>query len=172
MSQSAAYEPAGGIAIIGMACRVAGADSASELWDLLASSKDVQSEITRFNARGYYHPDGGPQKGMTNVKDAYMMDNAAIDRFDNAFFNMSPQMAIATDPQQRLLLEISYEALENAGIPLEKFVGSDTAVFAGMEGTDYHTVLARDIDATPRYLATGTVRPELVNMYQLEIDFN
>ncbi len=25
-----------------------------------------------------------------------------------------------------------------------------------MEGTDYHTVLARDLDATPRYLATGT----------------
>ena len=131
MSENAGSEPGGGIAIIGMACRVAGADSPTELWDLLASSRDVQSEITRFNARGYYHPDGGPRKGMTNVKDAYMMDNASIDRFDNAFFNMSPQMAIATDPQQRLLLEISYEALENAGIPLEKFVGSDTAVFAG-----------------------------------------
>ena len=25
-----------------------------------------------------------------------------------------------------------------------------------MEGCDYHTILARDIDATPRYLATGT----------------
>ena len=25
-----------------------------------------------------------------------------------------------------------------------------------MEGCDYHTVLARDLDATPRYLATGT----------------
>lgn len=25
-----------------------------------------------------------------------------------------------------------------------------------MEGTDYHTVLARDLDSTPRYLATGT----------------
>ncbi|MCJ1388250.1 hypothetical protein MMC18_001095 [Xylographa bjoerkii] len=156
MSESSGSELGGGIAIIGTACRVAGANSPSELWDLLASSRDVQSEITRFNARGYYHPDGGPRKGMTNVKDAYMMDNDSIDRFDNVFFNTSPQMAIATDPQQRLLLEISYEAIESAGIPLEKFFGSDTAVFAGMEGTDYHTVLARDIDATPRYLATGT----------------
>lgn len=25
-----------------------------------------------------------------------------------------------------------------------------------MEGSEYHTILARDIDATPRYLATGT----------------
>ncbi|MCJ1473024.1 hypothetical protein MMC13_001673 [Lambiella insularis] len=125
--------PPSGIAIIGMSCRVAGANSPSELWDLLASSKDVQSEITRFNARGYYSPDGGPRQGMTSVKDAY-----------------------TTDPQQRMLLELSYEAIERAGIPMEQFVGTDTAVFAGMEGTDYHTVLARDIDATPRYLATGT----------------
>ena len=131
MSESTATELGAGIAIIGMACRVAGANSPSELWDLLASSRDVQSEITRFNAKGYYHPDGGPRKGMTNVKDAYMMDNDLIDRFDNAFFNTSPQMAVATDPQQRMLLEISYEALENAGIPLDAFVGSDTAVFAG-----------------------------------------
>lgn len=37
------------IAIIGMACRVAGANSPSELWDVLASSKDVQRKISRFN---------------------------------------------------------------------------------------------------------------------------
>ena len=122
---------AGGIAIIGMACRVAGANSPSELWDLLATSKDVQSEITRFNVRGYYHPDGGPHKGRTNVKNAYMMDDDLMDRFDNAFFHTNTQEAIAMDPQQRMLLEVSYEALESAGIPLEKFVGTDTAVYAG-----------------------------------------
>ncbi|MCJ1246139.1 hypothetical protein MMC30_003344 [Trapelia coarctata] len=144
------------IAVIGISCRVAGANSPSELWDLLATSRDVQSEITRFNTKGYYHPHGGPRKGMTNVKDAYMMDDNVIDRFDSAFFHITPTEAIAIDPQQRLLLEISYEAIESAGIRLEDFVGTDTAVYAGIEGTDYHTVLARDIDATPRYLATGT----------------
>ena len=119
------------IAIIGMSCRVAGANSSSELWDLLESSRDVQSEITRFNIRGYYHPKGGPLKGLTNVKDAYMLDNNLVDRFDHAFFRITPQEAAAIDPQQRMLLELAYEAVENAGVLLDDFIGSDTAVYAG-----------------------------------------
>lgn len=119
------------VAVIGMACRVAGANSPSELWDLLASSKDVQSQITRFNAEGFYHPEGAPRKGLTNVKNAYMMDDTVIDKFDNSFFHTTSPEAIAIDPQQRMLLEIAYEAVENAGIPLENFVGTDTAVYAG-----------------------------------------
>ena len=133
------------VAVIGMACRVAGADSPSALWDLLASSKDVQSQITRFNAKGYYHPEGGPRKGLTNVKNAYMLDDDAIGQFDHAFFQTTPVEAIAMDPQHRMLLEIAYEAVENAGIPLEDFVGTDTAVYAGKKhmllngrGLHYH----------------------------------
>ena len=123
------------VAIIGMSCRVAGANSPSELWDLLVSSKDVQSEITRFNAKGYYHPNGGPLKGLTNVKNAYMLDDETIGHFDHAFFHTTPLEAIAMDPQQRMLLEVAYEAVENAGISLEGFTGTDTAVFAGQQAS-------------------------------------
>jgi acyl transferase domain-containing protein len=118
------------IAIIGMSCRFAGADSPSKLWDILASSKDVGSDITRFNVDGYYKPDGGRKKGLTNVRRAYLMD-APIDRFDNTFFNIAPLEVEAMDPQQRILLEVSYEAVENAGVPLDQFEGSDTAVYVG-----------------------------------------
>ena len=123
------------IAIIGMSCRVAGANTPSELWDVLATSKDVQQNITRFNSKGFYRPDGASRKGLTNVKDAYMLDDDVIDKFDNAFFYTTPQEAVAIDPQQRMLLEITYEAVENAGIPLEDFVGTDTAVYAGQYPT-------------------------------------
>ena len=119
------------IAVIGISCRVAGANSPSELWDMLAESRDVQSEITRFNTNGFCHPDGGPRKGLTNVKHAYMMDDDIIDRFDNAFFYTTPVEAAAMDPQQRMLLEVAYEAVENAGVPLHEFIGTDTAVYAG-----------------------------------------
>ncbi len=125
----------GDIAIIGMSCRVAGASSPSEFWHLLASSKDVQTPITRFNTEGFYHPDGGSRKGLTNVDKAYMLDDHLIDKFDNAFFYVTPQEAIAMDPQQRMLLELSYEAMESAGVPLDKFSGTDTAVFAGSCGS-------------------------------------
>ena len=121
------------VAIIGMACRVAGATSPSELWDLLARSEDVQSEITRFNTKGFYHPNGGPRKGLTNVTRAYMMPDDVIGRFDNAFFQTTAMEAVAMDPQQRMLLEVCYEATESAGMPLEKFAGTDTAVYAGKQ---------------------------------------
>ena len=120
------------IAIIGMSCRTAGANSPSELWELLVSSRDVQTEITRFSGKGYYHPEGAPRKGLTNVKRAYMLDDNIVDKFDNAFFYIPPHEAVAMDPQQRMLLEIAYEAVENAGLPLDEFVGTDTAVFAGL----------------------------------------
>lgn len=120
----------GAIAIIGMSCRVAGAESPSELWDLLATSKDVQKEIARFNSAGYYKATGAARKGLTNVRQAYLLDGG-IDRFDNSFFAVPATEAIAMDPQQRLLLEVSYEAVENAGISLEDFRGTDTAVYAG-----------------------------------------
>ncbi|KAL9601094.1 MAG: hypothetical protein Q9179_002982 [Wetmoreana sp. 5 TL-2023] len=155
------------IAIIGMACRVAGANSPMELWENLLSARDVQRRITRFNIDGFYHPDGGPLKGLTNVDRAYMLDDAAVDKFDNAFFHTTPAEAPAMDPQQRMLLEVSFEAIENAGITLDAFTGTGTAVFTGtsspgsrrrwgIEGSDYHTVLARDPDVTPKYIVTGT----------------
>lgn len=125
-------EPEKDVAIIGMSCRVAGANSPSEMWDLLASSRDVQSKISRFNSEGFYHPDGGPRKGLTNVNKAYMLDDSLIDKFDNAFFYITPLEAAAMDPQQRMLLEVAYEAIESAGIPLHDFAGTDTAVFAGL----------------------------------------
>lgn len=119
------------VAIIGLACRVAGAQSPSQLWDVLTSSDDVQRDITRFNSNGYYHPDGGPRKGLTNVRKAYMLKDESIDKFDNAFFYTTPLEAEAMDPQQRMLLEIAYETVENAGIPLDRFRGTNTAVYAG-----------------------------------------
>ncbi len=127
-----------------MSCRVAGANSPSEFWQLLASSKDVQTPITRFNTEGFYHPDGGSRKGLTNVNKAYMLDDNLIDKFDNAFFYVTPLEAIAMDPQQRMLLELAYEAMENAGIPLDRFSSTDTAIFAGSCGI--HGLVCRVAD--------------------------
>jgi len=141
------------IAIIGTSCRVAGANSPSELWDILASSRDVQSKITRFNVDGFYHPEGASRKGLTNVRHAYMFDDDCIDKFDNSFFYTTPQEAIAMDPQQRMLLEIAYEAIESAGIPLDDFMGTDTAVFAGI----LRPSLSSNLMAEERYQAWKAV---------------
>lgn len=119
-----------GIAIIGMACRVSGANNPSELWDVLASSADTRQEITRFNSAGFYSSGDGSQTGTTNVKHAYFIKDD-VDKFDHVFFDLSPPEAAAMDPQHRILLEVGYEAFENAGIPMKMLAGSSTGVFSG-----------------------------------------
>jgi hypothetical protein len=54
-------------AIVGMACRVAGANSPSKLWDNIINKVDLQQTIPkeRFNIDGFYHPNG-PNKGTVS----------------------------------------------------------------------------------------------------------
>jgi len=59
------------------------------------------------------------------------------------------------DPQVRLQLESVFEALESAGIPLDKIAGSNTSVYAGACFQDYHDSLMRDPTTLPRFFLTG-----------------
>lgn len=75
--------------------------------------------------------------------------------WDAAFFNIPQQEALAIDPQQRMMMEVTYEAFENAGLPIEKIAGTETGVFVGSFTNDYREMLFRDAEAAPRYTATG-----------------
>ena len=59
------------------------------------------------------------------------MEDVDPEVFDGPFFNMSRADCIAMDPQQRQLLEVTYECLENAGIPLEKISGEKIGCLVG-----------------------------------------
>ena len=75
--------------------------------------------------------------------------------FDAAFFNISQAEAQAIDPQQRMMMEVTYEALENAGLPIETIAGTETGCFVGSFTNDYREMLFRDAEAAPRYAGTG-----------------
>lgn len=127
------------IAIVGSGCRFpGGANSPSALWKLLERPREVGVDIgpDRFNAAGFYHPDGS-HHGTSNVLRSYLMQED-MRLFDAAFFNLSPNEADSMDPQQRLLLETVYEALEGGGHTLEGLRGSDTAVYVGTMSGDYN----------------------------------
>ena len=144
------------IAIVGLSCRFPGGEGPDAFWQLLQSGGDAVRDIPgeRWDVEAHYDPD--PEAaGKMYVRRAGLLEG--LDRFDPAFFSISPREAISLDPQQRLLLEVSWEALEGAGLAPEKLAGGRTGVFVGISGSDYANLLVRrggeNIDA---YLGTGT----------------
>lgn len=124
------------IAVIGMGCRFPGrADSPEAFWHLLKNGVDAISEVPsdRWNIDDYFDADpDAPGKMYTRW--GGFIEN--IDQFDAHFFGITPREAVSMDPQQRLLLEVSWEALEQAGLPPESLSDSATGVFVGVSGFD------------------------------------
>ncbi|KAK9774990.1 hypothetical protein SCAR479_08264 [Seiridium cardinale] len=144
------------IAIIGMACRLPGdATSPSKLWDLCATGRDGWSPIPpdRFDADAYHDADKD-KTGRTHVTGGYFLKQD-VAAFDAAFFSMSGNLADAMDPQVRQSLECVYEALEDAGVPLDSVSGTNTSVFAGCFSKDYHEIQTRDVEVLPAAFLTG-----------------
>ena len=119
------------IAVIGMGCRFpGGANSPEDLWSMLAEGRNAWTEMpaNRFNHSAFYHPYPEIGGDFTNHKGGHYLSQD-IEEFDASFFGVSRLEAEAFDPQQRLVLEASWEAVENAGIPMNKFRGSNTSVY-------------------------------------------
>ncbi|MGK4001421.1 SDR family NAD(P)-dependent oxidoreductase [Sorangium sp. So ce1036] len=115
------------IAIIGVGCRIpGGATSPARFWDLLEQGFDALAEIPAERRRLF------ERQGARSPTSGGFLDQ--IDRFDPAFFSISPREAISMDPAQRLLLEVSVEALEDGGVPLGQLRGTRTGNFMGFSG--------------------------------------
>ena len=141
------------IAIIGLGCRFPGdADDPASFWDLLCAGVDTISEVpaSRWNVDQYFNVTPGVP-GKTYSKWGGFVKE--IDAFDPESFGISPREATRMDPQQRMLLEVSWEALEDAGLPLTSIAGTGVGVFIGISTTDYAS-----LQTGPRvdgYTATG-----------------
>jgi acyl transferase domain-containing protein/acyl carrier protein len=139
------------IAIVGMGCRYPTAHGPDELWRLVDDGVD---------ATGSYPAD----RGWAALSERFGLDSTGSGRggflddvagFDAAFFGVSPREALAMSPQQRLLLETSWEALEHAGIDPLALRGSQTGVFAGINGDDYGTLMMSSDEDLGGYYNTG-----------------
>ncbi|GFN14344.1 polyketide synthase [Aspergillus tubingensis] len=164
MEHSTSTTPCEPIAIIGIGCRLPGqASSPSKLWDLLINNATGYGPVppSRYNAAGYYHPDAD-RPGSINSTGGYSIQED-IHAFENVFFGINNLEATSMDPQQRKLLEVTYEALENAGIPQEKMHGSNTGVYVGNFTNDFLNMQYKDPEYSSRYTATGTGLAVLAN---------
>ncbi|MDF3142777.1 polyketide synthase, partial [Streptomyces sp. T21Q-yed] len=110
------------IAVIGLACRFPGARDSDEFWRNLIAGKD---SVTRVNG-----PQGVAARGLLEDPE----------RFDAAYFGVSPREARLINPQHRLFLECAVEALENAGHDPARHPGA-VGVYAGSSENAYAYIL-------------------------------
>ena len=146
------------IAIVGMSCRFpGGAETLDDYWRLLDSAVDATGEVpaSRWDIDRIYSP-GAPVPGKCYTRRAAFL-SSPIDGFDPTFFGISPREAHSLDPQHRLLLELTWQALEDAGLPPGALAGSQTGIYVGMSTMDYLYVLLTNVgeDCMDAHFGTG-----------------
>lgn len=124
------------IAVVGMAGQFPQSPDLASFWHNLKNGVDCVTEVSpqRWSTEQFYDPD--PQApGKTNCKWMGALPDA--DTFDPAFFNISPNEAVAMDPQQRKILETSWHCIEEAGINADDLSGALCGIFIGVAPGDY-----------------------------------
>ena len=109
------------LAIVGIGCRMpGGVETPDQLWQMISAGKDGIREVPRdrWDWRRYFSEDH-EAPGKIYVRNGGFLEQD-IKQFDAEFFGISPREAKSLDPQQRLLLETSWEALDDAGLSLER----------------------------------------------------
>ncbi len=141
--------------MIGIGCRFPGAHGTPAFWRLLRDGVNAITEVPaeRWNADELYDRRAATPGKMSTRWGGFLN---GVDRFDAAFFRISPREARRIDPQQRLLLEVAWEALEDAGQAAERLAASATGVFVGISTDDYARMQLGDPALDDAYAGTGS----------------
>ncbi|KAL8372278.1 hypothetical protein RB595_001863 [Gaeumannomyces hyphopodioides] len=163
------HEP---VAIIGMSCRLPGGASDPEAFYqlcCLGRSGWTPMPPDRFSKDGYHHPNPDRLGCYNPSGGCFLAEDVAL--FDAPFFKITEREALSMDPQHRLILECTYEALENAGLPMASLAGKNVGVYTGGSFTDYELNNLRDLDTAPMHESTGNAPSLLANRVSYFFDF-
>lgn len=124
------------VAIIGISCRMPGADDCDAFWSNLENGINSIQEIPadRWDSNHYFSTDRTLANKSYSKWGGFMR---RIDSFDALFFQISPHEARYMDPQQRLILEETWRCIEDAGVSLTSLQKANTSVFIGATTKDY-----------------------------------
>ncbi|GLA17560.1 type I Iterative Polyketide synthase (PKS) [Aspergillus niger] len=141
------------IAVIGMSCKVAGADDVDEFWDLLCKAESQHQEVPkeRFGFESAFREVDPTRKWYGNFINEH-------DCFDHKFFKKSAREIAATDPQQRQMLQVAYQAVEQSGYFTTPKSDKDRKIgcYIGVCAADYeYNVACHPPNA---FMATGNLK--------------
>ncbi|KAF7562621.1 hypothetical protein G7046_g1520 [Stylonectria norvegica] len=152
------YFPANAIAVVGAGCRLPGASSLDELWEIISKGESRLESIRsdRANVKESYR--GTHHQDWTNKRSFFGNYIDDVDTFDHSFFGISPREAKYMDPQQRLLLTAAFDAMDSSGyLRHHKRENSDAVgCFIGASYTEYTENTSAYSPSA--FTATGTIR--------------
>ncbi|MGE8943347.1 SDR family NAD(P)-dependent oxidoreductase [Leptospira interrogans] len=157
------------IQVVGRACRLPGAESVDEFWKLLIEQRCSVSSVPeeRFTQAWYLsNRRGEPGKAYTFA--AGVIDD--VWGFDPGVFAITPREARQMDPQQRLILQLTWEALEDAGIPPSTLARQNIGVYMGASSMENSHRQFFDPAGTDSYLMTGNSLSIIANRVSYQFD--
>lgn len=121
------------IAVVGLSCRMPGAETVDGFWQNLLDGKDMVQRIPErlFDIDDYRTP-SYRDKNTMRASQGNFIDHPWA--FDPAVFGLDETMAQKLDPQQRLALSVALEALESAGYAPRKGTSNDPEHFGSIFG--------------------------------------
>jgi acyl transferase domain-containing protein len=139
------------IAVVGMSCKLPGADDLEEFWKLLCAGKSQHVEVPdhRFGFQTAWRDFDPKSEWYGN----FIPDH---DTFDHEFFKMIPRRVASTDAQHRLVLQATYQAVEQSryfGSPDQK---KNIGCYISVGLVDYENNIA--CHAANAYSATGNLK--------------
>ncbi|KAK2601895.1 hypothetical protein QQS21_004582 [Conoideocrella luteorostrata] len=139
------------IAIVGMSCKVAGADDLEEFWQILCEGNSKHREVPadRFTFKSAYREADGQRKWFGNFINHH-------DAFDHKFFKKTPRKVASMDPQQRQVLQLAYQAVEQSGYFRRSRPDKNVGCYIGVCAVDYENNVA--CHPSNAFSATGTLR--------------
>ena len=125
------FEP---IAVIGVAAKAPGADTARDLWENLKRGVDSVGPMPSGRWPGQGN-ELAPTATSANFSQAGWFSR--VDLFDAEFFRISPAEAALMDPQQRLFLEAAWRCIQDAGYSGPDLEGESVGVYVGAADSRY-----------------------------------
>lgn len=121
------------VAIIGMGVNFPCAPNLDAFWKLLSSGGDAVRRLPYARLQDLkrylsYEGKSFDEHILRNSEAAFLEE---IDKFDCAFFRLSPREASLMDPNHRIFLQTAWTTIEEAGYGADKLKGTRTGVFVG-----------------------------------------
>ncbi|RMH93587.1 amino acid adenylation domain-containing protein [Lysobacter pythonis] len=160
--------PPADILLLGADCRLPGAGSVEDFWQLLCDAGVSVGAV----------PETHPLRVLCRAQgidahDPLLLAGTLPDPagFDAAFFGIADAEARLMDPQQRWLLESTWHAIRDAGIDPLSLQHSRTGVFIGASAQDFQRHVLRTGRHCDIHAGTGTAMSVIAGRIAYQFDF-